>query len=1343
MVRMDRHAVTVLVVIAAVSIVNVNGAVVRGRLSEDGSNPDSLPSRLSVTVDMGGSSLDLNLDRTSDLQPHLPVYSITRDLRGLFHIHTTRSQTAFNMYQDVGNGAAFILVPHTDDHGKITHTLEGMVQYAGKVYQLKTEVSLGVPQNRQFPGYLDLQFDVEDVNFNATEYLNDYDVPSSDEEPPVSVPYTGLYSQPRQANQDVYVDIVAFADFGVYSAWYGRSTQTNTAAKRQEAIDKIKQYYALVFNEIDLMYKSPTTLSFTIFINLVGIVIAETAQDSPWTEDLRITVTGEAIDEVNGYQALDDIRSWVKTADNLPNHDHFMFFSGYDLTKPTSTGQSDTLLGRTAIGGTCRTDGQQTSVVEDFGNLRCAFTGAHELGHSLYAAHDGSNNDCLDADRFIMSTGGIRANDANKLNAWIFSTCSADYFRDFVTTKVATSQGEKCLYDSISADDIPDVTSVMPGQLYDANEQCRRVYGPQSTMEPCASIMNGTADVCTNLRCYVLGPDGGLCYRQTAARGTTCGIDKWCFSGECISRSQTNECASNPCQNGGSCSDGLGFFTCACLSGFLGDRCERNNNDCDPNPCLNGGTCTDNVNGFTCLCPPGFSGQRCEADNMNECSSNPCANGGFCNDNSGFYTCTCVPGFTGTSCETILNVCFNNPCVNGATCQESANGFVCNCLSGFSGSLCENFGVTDLCASNPCQNAGSCVNYVAFLVCNCAAGFSGTRCEIDDNECASNPCQNSGTCTDGVNGYICTCRDGYSGSYCENCINMCASYPCENGGICDEGDSGYTCTCRNGFYGPRCENVQCHYNPCVNGATCDYSGGSYNCICPSGFSGTYCETDVDECYSNPCQNGGTCTEGVGTYTCTCRPGYKGTNCENAVVQCPFNPCANGGTCDYTNYSYNCDCAPGFYGTYCENGDSACASTPCQNGAACYNSAGGYTCQCRSGYTGSRCETKAVVQCPFNPCANGSTCDYSNNQYNCICSPGYSGTYCQTAVSACASAPCQNTGTCADSGDGYTCSCRTGFSGPRCENVVMPCSYNPCTNGGTCTFVGDVYTCSCPPGFSGTYCELSSIPTNACASTPCENGGICNNFDTYYTCFCLSGFSGDRCQLDNSPAPMCAFNPCANGGTCALRNGVYTCTCASGYSGTFCRTAGDVCANNPCLNGGTCNSTNDGYTCTCPVSFSGRRCEVITDHCASRPCYNGATCKDLGTYYTCFCANGFYGYRCETTTSPGEGSLRLVGGSHRREGRVEVLFNGHWGTVCSNGWTPEDAAVVCRQLGFVGTTITAYTDLRYGPGSFSSRVWLSNVSCDGSEFRLMDCPANPIGSNSCGHGQDAGLSCGVF
>lgn len=57
-------------------------------------------------------------------------------------------------------------------------------------------------------------------------------------------------------------------------------------------------------------------------------------------------------------------------------------------------------------------------------------------------------------------------------------------------------------------------------------------------------------------------------------------------------------------------------------------------NECQSNPCQNGGTCVDSYNSFLCQCPPNWQGVTCSAD-VNECSEYAgtdigCQNGATC-----------------------------------------------------------------------------------------------------------------------------------------------------------------------------------------------------------------------------------------------------------------------------------------------------------------------------------------------------------------------------------------------------------------------------------------------------------------------------------------------------------------------------------------------------------------------------------------------------------------------------------------------------------------------------------------------------------------------------------------
>ena len=53
---------------------------------------------------------------------------------------------------------------------------------------------------------------------------------------------------------------------------------------------------------------------------------------------------------------------------------------------------------------------------------------------------------------------------------------------------------------------------------------------------------------------------------------------------------------------------------------------------------------------------------------------------------------------------------------------------------------------------------------------------------------------------------------------------------------------------------------------------------------------------------------------------------------------------------------------------------------------------------------------------------------------------------------------------------------------------------------------------------------------------------------------------------------------------------------------------------------------------------------------------------------------------------------------------------------------------------------AATALTSGFTDGAGQIWLDEVRCIGTERRLIDCPANPLGQHNCVHSEDAGVSC---
>ena len=83
------------------------------------------------------------------------------------------------------------------------------------------------------------------------------------------------------------------------------------------------------------------------------------------------------------------------------------------------------------------------------------------------------------------------------------------------------------------------------------------------------------------------------------------------------------------------------------------------------------------------------------------------------------------------------------------------------------------------------------------------------------------------------------------------------------------------------------------------------------------------------------------------------------------------------------------------------------------------------------------------------------------------------------------------------------------------------------------------------------------------------------------------------------------------------------------------------------------------------------------------------CACVRACIVCVCMCGCFASKvCISCTgaqgSPINGDLRLntAGSSRTYAGRLEIYYNGQWGTVCDDEFAKPEADVACRQLGFI-------------------------------------------------------------
>ena len=306
-----------------------------------------------------------------------------------------------------------------------------------------------------------------------------------------------------------------------------------------------------------------------------------------------------------------------------------------------------------------------------------------------------------------------------------------------------------------------------------------------------------------------------------------------------------------------------------CASGWEGAFCQVDEDECSSQPCANGGACSESsvnlncdVDTYVCSCIPGFQGLVCEED-RDECLSSPCHNGATCLDSAyhvsvppDSYECVCSVGYIGEHCGMNPDDCegleFGPNCVDHrhavyGRCWDTVGDYFCDCSKGWGGKDCDDN--VNACSKdeNICDpdTAQCSVVGLAQIDCRCHTGYDGPGVLSrggcwDFDECLSEPCQHNGRCkqADVLDAYFCTCQAGYFGFNCDVETYECGSSPCSNGGSCIELPPPGS---ENNGADPAAEYSNGLIDP---NATAAYANASlYNCTCAGGWAGENCDVE--------------------------------------------------------------------------------------------------------------------------------------------------------------------------------------------------------------------------------------------------------------------------------------------------------------------------------------------------------------------------------------------------------------------------------------------------------------------------------------------------------------------
>ncbi|KAL4673880.1 hypothetical protein H8959_017814, partial [Pygathrix nigripes] len=823
--------------------------------------------------------------------------------------------------------------------------------------------------------------------------------------------------------------------------------------------------------------------------------------------------------------------------------------------------------------------------------------------------------------------------------------------------------------------------------------------------------------------------DNYTCHCWPGYTGAQCEID-------------INECNSNPCQSDGECVElssekqyghitGLpssfsyheaSGYVCICQPGFTGIHCEEDVNECSSNPCQNGGTCENLPGNYTCHCPfdnlsRTFYGGRDCSDILLGCTHQQCLNNGICiphfQDGQHGFSCLCPSGYTGSLCEIATTLSFEGDGFLWVkTGSVTTKGSVCNIALRFqtvqpmalllfrgnrdvfvklellSGYIHLSIQVNNqpkvllYISHNTSDGEWHFVEAVSktlqligitlpWRISRLAQSLNVKAGCVRKDWCESQPCQSRGRCINLWLSYQCDCHRPYKGP---NCLREFVA-----GRFGQDDSTGYVVFTLDESYGDTISLSMFVRTLQPSGLLLALENSTYQYIrvwlehgrlamlTPNSpklvvkfvlndgnvhLISLKIKPNKIELYQS--------SQNLGFISASTWKIQKGDVIYIGGLPDKQETELNGGFfkgCiqDVRLNNQNLEFFPNSTNDASLNpvlvnvtqgcpGDNSCKSNPCRNGGVCHSLWDDFSCSCPAHTSGKACEE--VQWCGFSPCPHEAQCQPVLQGFECIANAVFNGQSSQILF--------RGNGNITRELTNITFGFRT-----RDANVIIlhaekePEFLNISIQDSRLFFQlqsgNSFYMLSLTSLQSvndGMWHEVTLSMTDPLSQTSRWQMEV-DNQTPFVTSTITTGslnFLKDNTDIyvgDGAIDNIKGLQGCLS--TIEI-GGIYLSYFENvdGFTNkpqeerflkistnsvvTGCLQL-SVCNSNPCLHGGNCEDIYSSYHCSCPLGWSGKHCELNIDECFSNPCIHG-NCSDRLAAYHCTCEPGYTGVNCE-------------------------------------------------------------------------------------------------------------------